>query len=138
MEVLRFMEKRIFEVPAMYGDHHVSEVRRILLEIPGVEDVYASSAFRIVEVSFDPNITSEQAVDTKMQEAGYMGEWLLNTESGKAVGSGIGSGTFMRHTMVNEQVKQVVGFAQKVGYQGRPLWPCPGMGPINGMDEEKQ
>jgi copper chaperone CopZ len=131
------MEKLTFEVPAMYGDHHVSEVRRILLEIPGVEDVYASSAFRIVEVSFDPNITSEPVLEAKMQEAGYLGEWLLNTESGKAVGSGAGSGTFMRYTMVNEQVKQVVGFAQKVSSQGRPLWPCPGMGPISGMDEEK-
>jgi copper chaperone CopZ len=130
------MENKTFEVPAMYGDHHVSEVRRILLEIPGVEDVYASSAFRIVEVSYDTNKISESELQAKLEKAGYLGEWLLNTESGKAVGSGEGSGTFMRHTMVNEQVKQVVGFSQKVSNQGRPLWPCPGMGPIRGMDEE--
>ena len=37
----------------MYGDHHVVEVRRLLLEMPGVTDVYASSSFQVVEVAFD-------------------------------------------------------------------------------------
>ena len=31
---------------ALYADHHVIEVRRILLEVPGVDTVDASSAFR--------------------------------------------------------------------------------------------
>ena len=35
------MEVLTLELPAMYGDHHVVEVRRILLEIPGVDNVYA-------------------------------------------------------------------------------------------------
>ena len=41
------------ELPSMYGDHHVSEVRRILLEMEGVSEVYASSAFRAVEVEYN-------------------------------------------------------------------------------------
>ena len=40
------MEVFNIDLPAMYGDHHVVEVRRILMDIPGVEDVYASSGFR--------------------------------------------------------------------------------------------
>ena len=52
------MEKITISAPAMYGDHHVVEVRRILLETPGVEDVYASSCFQAVEVTFDPTRVS--------------------------------------------------------------------------------
>ena len=44
------MEEVQIHVPAMYGDHHVLEVRRILLELPGVLDVYASSCFQTVQV----------------------------------------------------------------------------------------
>jgi copper chaperone CopZ len=130
------MQSKIFEVPVMYGDHHVSEVRRILLSIPGVENVYASSAFRVVEVAYDPEKVNDVEIQVKLEDAGYLGEWLLHTESGKAVGSSDGIPPFMRHTAVNEQVKKVVGFAQNVNYRGRPLWPCPGMGTIKGMEEE--
>jgi copper chaperone CopZ len=131
------MQTKSFEVPAMYGDHHVSDVRRILLGIPGVSEVYASSAFRVVEVTYDEAKVNDLEFQTKLEDAGYMGEWLFHTESGKAVGSD-GGGTFMRHTAVYEQVKKTVSFAQQIGSQGRPLWPCPGMGPINGMDEPPQ
>jgi copper chaperone CopZ len=131
------MKNKSIEVPAMYADHHVSEVRRILLEIPGVKEVYASSAFHVVEVSYDPKKVSEKEIEGRLQAAGYIGDWPTHTESGKSVGSGDGSGIFMRHTAVYEPVKQVVSFAQTIGVQGRPLWPCPGLGPIKGMDEEK-
>ena len=47
------METKAFEAPALYGDHHVSEVQSILKELPGVEEVYASSAFQAIEVTFD-------------------------------------------------------------------------------------
>ena len=47
------METKAFEAPALYGDHHVSEVQSILKELPGIEDVYASSAFQAIEVTFD-------------------------------------------------------------------------------------
>ena len=47
------MEKTHITVPAMYGDHHVLEVRRILLALPGVAEVNASSCFQVVEVSYD-------------------------------------------------------------------------------------
>ncbi|MDO9349172.1 MAG: heavy-metal-associated domain-containing protein [Anaerolineales bacterium] len=130
------MRTKSFDVPAMYGDHHVSDVRRILLGIPGVKDVYASSAFHIVEVVYDENISTDLSIQSKLGDAGYLGDWAFQAEAGKAVGTD-GGGTFMRHTAVYEQTKKVVSFTQNVGFQGRPLWPCPGMGPIKSIAEEK-
>ena len=131
------MRTKSFDVPAMYGDHHVSDVRRILLETPGVEDVYASSAFRVVEVTYDEKKVNDLELQTRLEDAGYLGEWQLHTESGKAVGTDDGAAEFMRHTAVYEQIKKTVSFSQQVAHRGRPLWPCPGMGPIRSMDEEK-
>jgi copper chaperone CopZ len=126
-----------FDTPALYGDHHVQEVRRILLETPGVEDVYASSAFRIVEVTFDDEKISEAEISQKLGEAGYLEDWLLPQEqptptylqSDKAM-------TYFRHTEVFETSRQVVSFAQKVSYSGKPLWNCPGFGVVKGKMEE--
>ncbi len=130
------MKSVTFQVPAMYGDHHVVEVRKILSAIPGVEDIYASSAFRVVQVTYDESKTNDLDLQVKLDNAGYLGEWSILTETGKAVGSGEGKPPFMRHTATYEQLRQTVSFAQNVNYQGRPLWPCPGMGVIKGMDEE--
>ncbi len=130
------MRTKSFDVPAMYGDHHVSDVRRILLGIPGVKDVYASSAFHVVEVVFDENVTTDSSIQAKLDAAGYLGDFVFQAEAGKAVGTD-GGGTFMRHTAVYEQTRKVIGFSQQVAYRGRPLWPCPGMGPIKSIAEEK-
>jgi copper chaperone CopZ len=130
------MEKLTLELPTMYGDHHVIEVKRLLLEIPGVEEVYASSGFRLVEVTYDPVKVNDLEIKVKLDEAGYLGEWSITTEPGYAISKN-SEGSFFRHTTVYEQVQQAVSFAQNVGYQGRPLWPCPGMGVIQAMDEEK-
>ena len=130
------MEKKSFELPAMYADHHVVEVRRLLLEMPGVKDVYASSAFQVADVTFDPNLVSESEIAEKLAEAGYLGEFAVVAEAGKPAVSSNGDETFFRHTEVYEQTKGTIGFAQEVGYVGRPLWPCPGMGVIPTMEEE--
>lgn len=130
------MEKKTFELPAMYADHHVVEVRRILLEMPGVEDVYASSAFQVAEVTYDPEAIKETAIAKKLEEAGYSGDFTVTAEAGKPATSKNGDGVFFRHTEVYEQTKETIGFAQEVGYVGRPLWPCPGIGAINTMEEE--
>lgn len=132
------MNTLTLEVPAMYGDHHVIEVRRILLELPGVEDVYASSSFRIVEVTYDPGKVNSERIQSCLEAAGYMGELPMPTESGvSAYGQGNGK-TFFRHTMVYENTRHVVSFAQNVNYAGRPLWPCPGMGPIKTNKPEEE
>lgn len=124
------MEKFTLDLPTMYGDHHVTEVRRILFELPGVEDVYASSAFRAVEVSYDPAKLTPETIRTVLDEAGYTGDLPVPVEKGALVEEGNGSKPFFRHTAVYETTRSVVSFAQRVNYEGRPLWPCPGLGPL--------
>jgi copper chaperone CopZ len=125
------MEKLTIDLPAMYGDHHVIEVRRILQAIDGVEDIYASSGFRAAEVSFDPDKTSEAEITTKLDEAGYLGELPIPVETDTAAyQGGSDGGTYYRHTAAFQQTKNVVNFGQTVAYTGRALWPCPGMSPL--------
>ena len=129
------MEKLVLDVPALYGDHHVSEARRILLELPGVSDVYASSAFHTIEVTYDPSKVNADAIRASLSEAGYLDELPMPAESGVAV-SAESAGTFFRHTTTYEQTRQVVSFAQNVAYSGKPLWYCPGMGVIEKTEKE--
>lgn len=131
------MEKKSYDLPAMYADHHVVEVRRILLEMPGVDDVYASSAFQVVEVTYDPDLIEEPEIAGKLEEAGYLGELTINAEAGTPATSKNGDGVYFRHTEVYEQTKETIGFAQNVSYAGRPLWPCPGLGVIKTIEEEE-
>ena len=128
------MKRLVIDVPMMYADHHVVEVRRILLEDSGVGTVNASSAFHVVEVSFDPEKTSEEALRSKLDDAGYTGELQVPSESGQpAVGRN--GDAYFRHTAAYESVGTVISFGQEIVSSGRPLWPCPGMAPAPTMDE---
>ncbi len=126
------------ELPVMYGDHHVLEVRRLLLEMLGVEDVYASSGFHAAEINYDPEKISETAIITKLDEAGYIGELPIPVETGVAAyqGGRVDTSLFRRST-ANKQTLDVMGFAQNVSSKGRSLWPCPGMEPLKPIIEEK-
>jgi copper chaperone CopZ len=132
-----YMKTITIETPALYGDHHVIEVRRVLLELPGVSDVYASSAFHLVEVNYDPEKINEQTIQGKLAEMGYLEEIQLPTESGKAAHLMENQAlNYFRHTEVYETARNEVSFAQNVAYSGRPLWNCPGMGVINNKMED--
>jgi copper chaperone CopZ len=128
------METKSFDAPALYADHHVSEVRRLLLELTGVSEVYASSAFQVIEVKFDPDQIKPEQIEARLQEAGYLGEIPMLIETGIAVEKKEGEGIF-RHTAVYETVKTTVSFAQRVDSDKRPLWPCPGLGPVKMTDD---
>jgi copper chaperone CopZ len=130
------MEKIIIKLPAMYGDHHVMEVRRILLELPGVKEVYASSGFRLAEVTYDPAAITADLINASLGNSGYLGEIPALMESANAMVQGDGQISNLRHTVVYEQTRTMVSFSQDTAYMGRPLWPCPGMGVIKGMDKE--
>ena len=131
------MQKVTYEAPALYGDHHVIEVRRILLELPGVEDVYASSAFQIIEVTYDPQKINDLEIAVKLDAAGYLGEWTVPFEAGAtSYHAEAGLKPYYRHTAAYEQTRLVVSFAQNVANPGRALWPCPGMGIISKPMEE--
>ncbi|MEW6285298.1 MAG: hypothetical protein AB1509_03645 [Chloroflexota bacterium] len=123
------MKTKTFEAPALYGDHHVIEVRRILLDMEGVVDVYASSAFQVIQVTFDPEKIQAETIEARLREAGYLDELPVPAEPGGAVRKVEDDGIY-RHTAVYETVKNTVTFAQRVPYSGRPLWPCPGMGVV--------
>lgn len=131
------MKTVTIELPSMYADHHVTEVRRILLELPGVDSVMASSAFHVVEVTFDPEKVNPKIIESKLAEAGYSGDLPIPVETGEAAYQGNGGQAYFRHTAVYETTRQVITFAQGVSYPGRPLWPCPGVGPLR-MAETKE
>ncbi len=128
------VQKYTLELPALYADHHVVEVRRILFELPGVSDIYASSAFHLVEVTYDPDKTSPDAILACLDSAGYLGELEIPVESGASEEVDSGK-VFYRHSAVYEQTRSAVSFGQVVSYLGRPLWTCPGMGVIKKMEE---
>jgi len=126
------MDKLAIDVPAMYGDHHVIEVRQILLQLSGVDDVYASSAFHVVEVSYDPAVILPEDIKARLGEAGYLGDLPMPLETGRPVSQDAerDKDIFFRHSAAFEQTKELVSFGQNVTNTGRALWPCPGIGPI--------
>ena len=117
------------DLPAMYGDHHVMAVRDLLFAIPGVEDVYASSTFQVVEVKYDDSQTDEDQIKSTLDGAGYLGELAFEIEVGVSVEEGAPE-PYFRSTAMHEQTRKTVGFAQKISYRGRPVWNCPGVGTI--------
>lgn len=68
------MEKLILDLPAMYADHHVLRVRETLLALEGVEDVFASSAWKQIMVSFEPDKITQEEITKALNDAGYAGE----------------------------------------------------------------
>ena len=128
------------ELPTMFGDHHVLEVRRILMEFEAVSDVYASSGFRVVEVEYNSKKTPKKDLIAALEQAGYTSDFELPVESSVPANERKEEAYF-RHTEASEQTGNTVSFEQAVRVQRSPLWPCPGMGPIKTavleVDEEK-
>jgi copper chaperone CopZ len=65
------MEKITLTLPTMWADHHVTSVKRLLAPISGVENVFASSAFKQVLVEFDAGKTSQAVLVKALTDAGY-------------------------------------------------------------------
>ena len=100
------MQKITFDTPVLFGDHHVLEVRSILLALPGITEVYASSSFHIIEVNFDPaQITAEQ-ITACLESTGYL--------SNSPGFTGETSPAPMRRTATFSQTPLVVSFTQDV------------------------
>jgi copper chaperone CopZ len=122
------MQTSSFNTPGLYADHHVSEVRKQLLELPGVQSVYASSAFQVVEVTYDADLIQQDALNEVLERLGYLNEIPATTESGSA------ADRIFRHTASYTTTRKTVSFQQQVPYSGRPLWNCPGIGIVKPMD----
>jgi len=109
------------DVPAMYADHHVVEVRRILHEVPGVRAVYASSAFHVVEINFDAEQTTAETLERLLGEAGYLSELPVPMESGEpATGRTAADGRYRRHTTMNAPSGSTVAFRQELEAAASP------------------
>ena len=115
------------ELPVMYGDHHVQEVRRVLFGIEGVKEVYASSSFLTVNISYDAKKTNQKKIKAALEEAGYGGALAIPLEPTIPVTEREGE-KYFRRTTSSTQTENIIGFEQNVGYQGRSQWPIPGMG----------
>ena len=134
------MTSLVLDVPAMYGDHHVVEVRRLLLANAGVASVDASSAFHVVEIEFDADRTSADDLRTVLDDAGYTGDLPSPAESGNPEFQGQPGGEgFFRHSAAYAPAGKAMSFGQDIVAAGRPLYPCPGMAPARRMvDPEDQ
>jgi copper chaperone CopZ len=129
------METLTLILPAMFGDHHVIEVRRVLLELPGITEVYASSYAQTVDLTYNPAEIDPDVIRGRLAEAGYDEDWAMPVETGTAAYAQNNQPVFFRHTASYEHVGRTVSFAQKVSYSGRALWPCPGIGPVHNIPE---
>ena len=65
------METIVLEIPRMYGDHHAMAVRQMLVQTPGIKDVWVSAAFQKVQVKFDPDVIQGSQVILRLVDAGY-------------------------------------------------------------------
>lgn len=120
------MRSETFTLPMMYGDHHVLEVRQLLNSLPGIENVYASSSFQIVEVTYDESQVDKETIQSTLADAGYLEELSIPVEIGSSPANENGR-PFFRHTAVFAQTGQAISFTQDVPEVQRPLWPCPGI-----------
>jgi len=123
------------ELPAMYGDHHVKEVRRILLEFDGVTEVYASSGFHVVEVEYNGKKTPKKDLVAALEKAGYIGDLSISVEPSTPAYLSEGK-KYFRTTSRSEETRNIIGFEQEVEYQGRTQWPCPGLGLLNVVEPQ--
>ncbi len=77
------METIELTIPALYADHHVIKVKQLLSPLPGVQDVFASSAFKAVSIEFYSAKTSQAALVKALTDAGYApGELEVVTPKG--------------------------------------------------------
>jgi copper chaperone CopZ len=65
------MEKVTFNIPAMWADHHVLQVREALGTVDGVGELIASSLYRDVLVHYDPAKVDPARLEGALESAGY-------------------------------------------------------------------
>ena len=131
------MVKLTLDLPFLFGDHHVIEVRRLINEISGVLDTYVSSSFHMAEVTYDPAMTSPEKITACLEEAGYLGDAVIPEEIGVSSTSEKMNSPFFRRTDIYETTRKVVSFRQNMSLLNRRIWPCPGFGAILSVKRSK-
>ena len=64
-------QKENISVPAMFGDHHVVQVRQIVSALPGVKAIQASASRRKITVTFDRAQVTLAAISAALAQAGF-------------------------------------------------------------------
>jgi copper chaperone CopZ len=67
----KIMAKSVLDVPTLWADHHVLAVRDTLVNLDGVNDVYASSAWKQVLVDYNSKKIKKAALEKALADAGY-------------------------------------------------------------------
>jgi copper chaperone CopZ len=65
------MAKATLDVPTLWADHHVLKVREALLKLDGVDDVYASAAWKQVLVMYNSKKAKKADIEKALADAGY-------------------------------------------------------------------
>ena len=65
------VETIVLGIPRMYGDHHAIAVRQMLVQTPGIQDVWASAAFQRAQIKFDPDVIQSSQIILRLIDAGY-------------------------------------------------------------------
>lgn len=116
------MEKLLLSIPTLYGDHHTAAVRDILGGLEGVSDMLVSAAAKQVALKFDPKRIDSKAIEAALAEHGYApgGDEPAYPTSQTQEST--------RHSASVESAGSAMTFKQSApSWQGRPLWPCPGL-----------
>jgi len=92
----------------------------------------ASSSFHVAEITYAPDKTDLAALEEALDRAGYLEPLPIVIESDVPATEANSNQVYFRHSATFEQTGKTVSFGQEVAAQ-RPLWPCPGMGPIRTM-----
>ncbi len=66
------MKELTLTLPAMWADHHVLAVRKVLADTPGIGAVKASARDFTLRVAFDPATISAEAIVAELAAAGYV------------------------------------------------------------------
>ncbi len=125
------MKKLVLTVPTLYGDHHTTAVKKALEGMKGIDDLYISSAFNQILLSYDPKAVKPDEIRSALAEQGYTedDEPVLPAEA-----LPVGEST-TRHTSAYTGIGDTLAFAETApDWEGRPLWPCPGFEPVSTKD----
>ena len=116
------MEKLVLTIPTLYGDHHTTAVKDILANLDGVQETYASAAFQQVSITFDPKLIKAETIKASLAEQGYAEEEGLSAFATEA------KERATRHTATYSGTGDTLAFAANAAsFEGRALWPCPGI-----------
>lgn len=125
------MEKLTLSIPTLFGDHHTTAVRQILEGMSGVAEVHVSAAFGQVSLKYDPDQAKPEAIQSALGEQGY------EPGAGELTFPSSATERATRHSAAIVTAGESLAFHEAApSWEGRPLWPCPGMSVSPVMDED--